>query len=88
MLTRRETKLVTWGAGIVFAGLALGFWMPAFSPPESSRGRRYAWYEAGNRSHLLGQLALGCIPFVIGIAAVTALRRYAAKRDESGRKAE
>jgi len=73
---------VTWGAGIVFVGLALGFWMPAFSPPESSHGPRCKWYEAGNRSHFLQQLGLGCIPFVMGIAAVVALRRYTARPDD------
>ena len=53
---------------------------PAFSPPESSRGPRCEWYEAGNRSHFFEQLGLGCIPFAVGIAAEVALRRYAAKR--------
>ena len=66
LLTRRETRLIRWGVAIVSLGLSLGFWIPAFHPPESSHGPICKWYEAGNRSHFFQQLGLGFIPLMVG----------------------
>lgn len=86
-MTTREAWVVKWGAAVICLGLALGFWVPAFHPPESAQGPRCEWYEAGNRMHFAQQMVLGCIPLVLyatGFFVLRRRRRLRSRREDSG----